>query len=212
MSRIERLVLRRISVCRVGFTLVEVLVAAGVFLLILGALVSTFYQSTAVMMKGTSQSSMQRDALAFGKRLSNAIEYGTAGSLSVAADESGMSLLISDDANGRFRYDPASSTALWSNYDVIYFDSVSHEVRSREVSVVGFSEEATPGPIESFDAGDPIETYFSGGQPVLRDVQSASFKEPLPGLVRVDIELARDDSRKDGAETYNFSLVRNFRN
>ncbi len=212
INRIGRLALRHTLVYKKGFTIAEVLVASGVFLLMLGVLVAVFYQSTAVMMKGTSQSSLQRDALGFGRKLSNAIHYGTASSLTVATDQSGISLLTSDDTNGRFRYDPALSIALWSNYQVFYFESAQNLIRNRQISVIGFPEEAAPGPIESFDSAQPIENYFTGGKPVLRDVQTVTFEEPLPGLVKVDIELARDDTRKEGPETYTFSLTRNFRN
>ncbi len=204
--------MRHILACRRGFTIVEVLVASSVFLLILGVLVSTFYMSTNTMMKGTSQAGMLRDAQAFGRKLSNAIQYGSVASLTIAADESGMSLLTSDNVNGKFRYDPALSTALWSDYQVFYYDSTAQEVRNPEISVIGSPEEATPGPIENFGSAQPLNTYFTGGKPVLRNVTAATFREPIPGLVRVDIDMARDDSRSDGPETFTFSLARNFRN
>ena len=158
--------MRHILACRRGFTIVEVLVASSVFLLILGVLVSTFYMSTNTMMKGTSQAGMLRDAQAFGRKLSNAIQYGSVASLTIAADESGMSLLTSDNVNGKFRYDPALSTALWSDYQVFYYDSTAQEVRNPEISVIGSPEEATPGPIENFGSAQPLNTYFTGGKPL----------------------------------------------
>lgn len=212
MNGIGKLALKRTSVYRNGFTVAEVLVASGIFLLMLGVLVAVFYQSTAVMMKGTSQSSLQRDAQGFARKLGNAVLFGAAASLSIAADQSGLSLLTSDDADGRFRYDPVLSQALWSNYQVFYLDSAEGVIRNRQVSVVGHPEEAVPGPIENFDEAQPIETYFSAGKPILHYVRKASFKEPISGLIKVNIELARDDTRKDGPETYTFSLTRNFRN
>ena len=180
--------------------------------MLLGILVAGFYHSTAVMMKGTSQSGMLRDAQVFGRKLGNAIQYGNLNSLSVANDGSGISLLSSDDPNGRFRFDPALSVALWSNYQVFYLDSADGTIKNREVSVIGYPEEAVPGPIENFGSAQALENYFIGGKPVLQNVQTAVFQSPLPGLVRVDIELARDDTRTDGLETFTFSLARNFRN
>lgn len=180
--------------------------------MLLGILAFVFYQSTHVMMKGNSQSSLQRNALAFSRKLSNAVQFGTVTSLTVAADGGGLSLLTSDDQDGKFRFDPALSTALWSDYQVFYLDSAAGQILRRKVSVVGFPEEATPGPIENFDSAQPLPTYYSGGQPVLGDVQSAVFAEPLPGLIKVTVGLARDDTRSTGPETYDFSVTRHFRN
>ena len=197
---------------RQGFTLIELTIAGAMFLGLLGLLLFTNHQSMRAMLKGTTQSDFLQSTQVLAKMLSRHVQFASPASLSLAADGSGMAFLSAENDQGDFQFDPALSQAIWQKYQILYWDSTEEEIRQAEQDVRGFPEQTNPGPIENWDAAQPIETYFTDGKPVLRNVTSATFLQPSPATIELDVILKKERALSQGPETYKFRLVRNLRN
>ena len=94
---------------------------------------------------------------------------------SLSVEAGGTSFLSAMDVKGEFAYDQGSSTPLWQNFLVYYFDSAKRELRRRKIPVAGTPVETSPTTLENF-AGGPLSVHFGGGQVVARFLKSCSFK------------------------------------
>ena len=188
------------------------MIAASMFLGLLGLLLFTNHQSTSAMLKGTTQSDFLQSTQVLAKLLTRSVQFASPASLSVAADGSGMAFLSAENDQGEFQFDLALSQAIWQKYQIFYFETSEGEIRESEQAVLGFPEEASPGPIDNWDSAQPIETYFTGGKPVLRNVTSASFLQPSPATMELNITLEKERAHSQGPETYNVRIVRTLRN
>jgi hypothetical protein len=125
--------------------------------------------------KGDAQPDLLQGMQVAKARLSVEIERSIYESLSLGPGGNGLSFLSAVDDTGVFRYDPVTLTPRWQKYVVVYFDAPNKNLMWTTVSVVGTPQEMTPAPIEAFGPMLPVQTYFTGGRPVARDLAVCTF-------------------------------------
>ncbi len=173
-------------------TLMETLVGAVVFLLLLGMLFYIYRMGASAWMKADTQVELIGPLQVVNDRLEREVERSVYDSFSLDSSGNGVAFLSAVDANGVFHYDPVTEKPKWQKYLIFYYDPTAGEIRLREVSVVGTPQEDNPAPIETF-SGNPLSSYFTQGRVLARGVTSCMFS--LTADQQVVVEATAEKNR-----------------
>lgn len=167
---------------RNAFTVLEVMLAAGLFLVLSVALMNLFRYASRAALQGSTRASLVQQTNAACHRFAREVERSLYESSTCTA--SAFSCLSALDSNGRFEYDAATRQPRWQKYLVFYVDTAERQFKVRTVSVTGTPTETTPGPIEMFPPMAPLATYATGGQAIAQEIYACEFGVTAEGLVQ----------------------------
>lgn len=193
-----------------GFTLVELMVSCMILGLLLTITFLMYRMGASAWLKSDAKSELLQIAQVVTSKFNRDVEGSSFRSASLAADGSGVAFLTAKDENGVFVYDPVTVMPRWQKYIVLYFQPDNKTLFRREVSVLGEPPEHAAMPIDSL--GDPLESYFSGGQPMATKIDELRFSmSPDEQLV---MEMSASKRRYGSAtpERQSVRVVTSFRN
>lgn len=195
---------------RQAFTVLEILLAAGLFLLLSVLLVDVFRRSARAALQGSTRASLVQQTNAACHRFAREVERSIYESASCGG--STFSCLSALDTNGVFVYDEATRAPRWQYYLVFYLDSANHQFRLRKIPVSGTPTENAPAPLETFPPAQPLSTYASGGQAIAQEIYACEFSL-TPGRLATMI-VGAQGQRRDRAqpEIYVQTTLVNLRN
>jgi hypothetical protein len=167
---------------RNAFTVLEVMLAAALFLVLSVALLNLFRYASRAALQGSTRAGLVQQTNAACHRFAREVERSLYESTSCSA--SIFSCLSAVDQSGRFLYDAPTRQPRWQRYLVFYVDTVHRQFRLRSVPVTGTATETSPAPIEMFPPAAPLSSYASGGQAIAQEIYACEFRVNPEGLVQ----------------------------
>ncbi len=186
-----------------GFTLLESLIAASVFLLALAALMSIFRMGATIWLRSDASAELLGRLQTTSARIGREAEAGLFDSLALAETSSGpfqagCAFLSARDSEGRFQYDPGSCMPRWQSTVVFYFDQSSGELFRKSVDLGGATiHENLARHVKDFvtpsDSKAPPKLLkeFASGQPIGRNLETVKFESPTRTLKGSGTTVAR---------------------
>lgn len=189
-----------------GYTLVETLVVAVLFLLLLGVFYQLLVPAFEVVQHASARRGMQQEATVVFERLGRELEAASATSVSHQGEVICFQQLVD--------YEPSRALQVWDDHLVAYLRQPADEtVVRQEIAVSDVNKPAVLTPVELADlvlAADPTRrvlargvTVFEINQPVT--AYSTGFAQPL----EIRLELQRVVSRP-APKTLTYELRRRF--
>ncbi len=191
--------------------MVELLVASGMFLMLTAVLFAVFRVGASSWLKGDAQSEIISKLQVVTSKLELELTRAGSASLSISPDGRALAFLTANDADGRFHYDPLDKSALWQRYLLFHYSTASGNLLLDEVSVLGTAQETTPVPIEMFE-GRAMDSYFTAGRIVERQISGCEFELLSPELVRVTLSAQKTRYGRKDRETFETETVLQLRN
>ena len=196
---------------RRGLTVIELLVASGMFLMLTAVLFAVFRVGANSWLKGDAQSEIISKLQVVTEKLELEVTRASSASLSISPDAKALAFLTANDTDGRFHYDPVEKSALWQRYLVFHYSESSQNLLMDEVGVVGTAQEKTPIPIEDFE-GRNMSDYFGSGKIVERELSGCEFEMLSQQLVRVTLSARKKRYGRTDEETFQTETVLQLRN
>jgi hypothetical protein len=151
--------------------------------LLFGVLVFVYRTAVSAWSKGDKQTELRQNILVCTEKITRDLERSTYASVSASSDLRGLAFLSAQDVDSDFQFDAASQQPRWQKFLIYYLDTTDKTLRRREVSVVGTPLELSPDIIDTH-AGQPVDDYLNGGQPVGQGIDTVEFTIE-PSTVRV---------------------------
>lgn len=196
-------------------TVPEMLVAAGLFLVITTALLSSFFRGIEAWKQVEQRSVLMNEAQKVFRDVSwelessslQTVEWSNSPGILTFASPFGPRDTASRD---QFQVDNASGDLRWDKYVVLYRDALDNTVKKREIPIPGGSAaRLTPQVISTVDLGsgtNPPSYYANSGLVVSRDAEMLTVGR-LGRSVELTLVLKNQDGRS-GEFVYSV-LVRN---
>jgi prepilin-type N-terminal cleavage/methylation domain-containing protein len=134
-----------------GFTLLETIVAMGVFSILLASLFLIYTMGANAWMKSDTNSELLGKVQVLTSRVSRSVARSSFLSLNVHSAGDAVSFLSPVNDAGEFQYDPFLNRPLWQEYLFIYRDAANGQIREASRSVVGQPAETVPLRIRGAD-------------------------------------------------------------
>lgn len=184
-----------------GLSVVELSVAAGLFLVITTILVSALFQAVKVWKLGDQRTNLINSAKAVFADVGWELESSHLHSVELDQVE-GILTFVSPfgsregPTRDAFLIDPASGNLKWSKYVVIFHHSASSEIRKRELLIpAGAPAENSPLPLSLVDIGfgaRPLTFYVGDGRVLSRHVSEFAV-ERIGRTVELSLKLESDE-------------------
>jgi len=175
---------------RRGATLVEILVGAGLLLLLLGVLFSVLIPAMKTWARSERHSEAQQAALLVSTRVARDYQFANPESVYVRqlpvtlpdgpARQDLLIFLSSLDENGQVAFDDGGDP-LWQRRIVVYYDADRKQVRSQEIGLEPATVEPDPLVLDTF-------TPTPKDRIVARGVRSLAFDLDKPPLLKIHVE------------------------
>ena len=162
-----------------GQTLIEILVATGLFTILLAALFFLYNFGAASWMKGNTKSELLGEIQKFQARFTRAVELTSFVSLTIDTGVPDAVCFLSPlNDDGDFQFNPYLNRPRWQKYLFFYRDTTSGEVFQAEQSVLGTEAELAAKKIGNTvsDRLLDLSLYKTGGRAVLRNSKSLTFR------------------------------------
>lgn len=185
-----------------GFTLLESLVAASIFLLALGCLLSIFRMGALIWLRSDASAELLGRLQTASAKIGREAEAGLFDSLALAQTSSGptqtgCAFLTARDSEGRFQYDPGTCLPEWQTTVVFYFDQSSGRLFRRMIGLGGATihqnlELHIDGFVTPSDSTDPpklLKAYSSGTQ-IAANLEEVRFEAPTRTPTHSGVSLA----------------------
>ncbi|MBM3460519.1 MAG: hypothetical protein FJX76_00265 [Armatimonadetes bacterium] len=179
---------------RRGFTLVEILVAGGLLLLLLGVVWYLLVPAWRAYMKGDRKSDVQRNSMVVGARIAQ--EFRNAYGSSVAVKKIPVTtpdgevrqdavIFLSDlDLRGDLQLTP-DGDPIWQKRVVFYHDGETNQIRSKEIPLDPPSVDPDPLIVETFDRS-PKDRIIA------RHVKELKFSWDLAPSLQIIVQAERE--------------------
>ncbi|MBI3926654.1 MAG: prepilin-type N-terminal cleavage/methylation domain-containing protein [Armatimonadetes bacterium] len=192
---------------RRGFTLIEVLIAATVSLLVLGATYRLFVHGARLYARGQARAELQASGLVALDRMSRELRHSAASTLTVLPSQPGAATRVDGALSFRLPADLESVVAFSpSSSYIIYFRD-----RYRNTLVRKTSPASAPGRLDVDELERLCGTADEAEQLVATGVEAFLLGVATPDTVSLELQLGAElDSTTRVQETVNTSLC--FRN
>ncbi|MCA9796902.1 MAG: hypothetical protein KC910_34065 [Candidatus Eremiobacteraeota bacterium] len=159
--------------------LIEMMIAAGIFLLLTAVLFMIFFMGAKAWRKTDQRADVTREAQLATARLIREATRSSFLSLSITPDGRAVSFLSPMDDNGQFVFDAAGNTR-WQRFVIYYCDLTAGELRRLEVPLpVGSTLGQFPEPIERLNPPKTLSGYLTGGRVIARDLVEFGAWTPM---------------------------------
>ncbi|MFA5507868.1 MAG: hypothetical protein WC314_15275 [Vulcanimicrobiota bacterium] len=172
-----------------GFTVPEVLLSAGLLLLLGVLLMAGWAKAVAAWKTVQQKNEIVSQAQRFIRLLEHELEASSTSSVETVSSPPVLSFASTFDQDNRrdFVADSVSGALNWQKQVVYYHRSDSSEMWRRELSVSSAQTAyAMPTHLSAIDFGSgrrPLGFYATDGQPVAREIESVEFEQSKLELV-----------------------------
>lgn len=181
--------------------MVELSVAASLFLVVTTILLTALFQGVRVWKLGDQRSDLVNSAQAVFSDVGWELESSHLDGVEWS-DGPGILSFVSpfgtreSSARDAFMVDPVSGNLRWSKYVVIFHDTGSHQIKKREWKIpAGTVPETVPQPLSVVDLGfgpRPLSFYADDGRVLSRHVREFGI-ERIGRTVEIHLKLENED-------------------
>lgn len=195
-----------------GFSLVEVLLTSGLFLLLTLLLLAGWTQGSRAWRTGSERNEVLGQAQRFLRLTERELEATSSLAIDIHASEpilSYASAFTVDDPS-KFEVEPHSGSLNWPKQVVVYLNRSDQTVRRRSLAVAPHhGAYRIPAPLSQIDVGSgvrPLSFYATGGEVAARRVSELSVS--IHGqTVKISVLLKTEQGREANFESN--TLLRN---